>query len=246
MSTANGTRTSTATRIGLVPLTDVVFHPHNTRTNLGDLRALTDSIRHYGILQPIAVEHWGHQLRIRAGHRRTAAARLAGLTRIPAVIHATPLDDDEWLIASVQENEHRRQLEQTERVRAARQLEKLGYARVGIADIFGVSSRTITKWLSTPPRTTTRDVSPVTRARKRLIDAHPDEYTQYLHEEQDADIDPIVIVRALAGDRIQATPAERRETVRRWTEAGHPLIELGRIQGWNVHRYIDPARQTPR
>lgn len=141
--------------IGLVRLDEVVFHSHDFRRDLGDLRALTESIYRYGVMQPVVVEHWGHQLRLRAGHRRVVAARLAGLQRIPAIIHAEALESEDWLVASIQENEQRLQLQQSERIRAVRALLELGCSRQGIADTFGVSESTIRSWLT--DRTSRRD-----------------------------------------------------------------------------------------
>lgn len=94
---------SDAPSVGLVRVDQVIVHPHNIRQNLGDLRTLAESIRRYGVMQPVVVEKHAEMLRLRAGHRRVAAARLAGLKRVPAVIHENALDDDQWLIASVQE-----------------------------------------------------------------------------------------------------------------------------------------------
>lgn len=64
-------------RVGLVKLTDIVFHPHNVCRDLGDLRSLTASIARHGVMQPVVVEEYGDHVRLRAGHRRVAA-RAAG------------------------------------------------------------------------------------------------------------------------------------------------------------------------
>lgn len=64
-------------RVGRVRLDAIDFHQHNVREDLGDLRDLTASIRRFGIMQPVVLEQRGDRLRIRAGHRRVAAARLA-------------------------------------------------------------------------------------------------------------------------------------------------------------------------
>lgn len=136
-----------APTIALVRLDQVVFHPHNVRQDLGDLRALTASIKRHGVMQPVVVEKHAGRLRLRAGHRRTAAARLAGLARIPAVIHDEALEEDEWLIASVQENVHRQQLSKEERRRTVQALLDLGCTRTGIAEAFGVTVSAIGSWL---------------------------------------------------------------------------------------------------
>lgn len=137
-----------APTVALVRLIDVDFHPHNVRQNLGDLRTLTASIKRHGVMQPVVVEKHKGRLRLRAGHRRTAAARLAGLTRIPAVIHAEALEDDEWLIASVQENVHRQGLSKAERKRTVQALLDLGCSKEGVAEAFGVSLSSVRNWLS--------------------------------------------------------------------------------------------------
>src|SRR5256885_15982689 len=50
------------------------------------LRELADSIRAQGVLQPILVRRAQPGYELIAGERRWRAARMAGLTRIPAII----------------------------------------------------------------------------------------------------------------------------------------------------------------
>ncbi|MFB7798966.1 ParB N-terminal domain-containing protein [Isoptericola sp. NPDC056134] len=71
---------------GNVRLDLIQFHPHNVRVDLGDLRDLAASIKEFGVLAPVVLEQRGEMLRVRNGHRRVAAARNAGLERIPAGI----------------------------------------------------------------------------------------------------------------------------------------------------------------
>lgn len=132
--------------VGMVRLDQVVAHPHNVRRDLGDLRSLTSSIIRYGVMVPIIVERYGQQLRLRAGHRRVTAARLAGVYRVPAIIHHEALDEEEWLIASVQENYQRRDLDANERRRCVTRLRDLGLTWRGIAEAFGVTEATARSW----------------------------------------------------------------------------------------------------
>ena len=138
-----------APRVGRVPIDVCDVHPHNIRRDLGDLRSLTDSIRRYGVMQPIVVETRGERLRLRAGHRRLAAARLAGLDRIPAIIHGQALDNDEWLVHSIQENVIRRGLDMKERADVVHALRAEGLTWEAIAEAFGVSLTAVRRW-STP------------------------------------------------------------------------------------------------
>lgn len=133
-------------RVAKIAVDKVSFHPHNVRRDLGDLRPLAASIKRFGVMQPIVVEDYGDTLRLRAGHRRLAAARIAGLARIPALIHDEALEDEEWLIHSVQENVMRRGIDQHERRDAIRALRDLGCTWEGIADAFGASPKTVRIW----------------------------------------------------------------------------------------------------
>lgn len=131
------------TKVGLVRLDDIHFHQHNVRRDLGDLRTLVESIRQFGVMQPVVLEDNGDRLRIRAGHRRVAAARIAGLTRIPALIHRDVLDDDEWLMQAVHENTRRRGLSDEDREHTIAAMRESGLTWQGVADAFGVSTATI-------------------------------------------------------------------------------------------------------
>lgn len=139
-------------KAAVVMLDRVVFHPHNVRRNLGDLRQLTSSIELHGVLQPVVLERYGAVLRVRMGHRRVAAARLAGLKRVPALVHAEPLEDREFLYLALHENTVRRGLNQQEIRGTARALHESGETYRDIAANLGVSSATVTKWVSADRR----------------------------------------------------------------------------------------------
>lgn len=188
-------------RVGLVPTKSIVFHPHNVRSDLGDLRPLANSISRYGIMQPVVLERYGDTLRLRAGARRVAAALLIELPRVPAIIHSTWLPEREWLEHAVQENVQRAELDRADRKRTITELRHLGCTVAGIADTFGVAPATIHAWLNdtTPPApkvagvaTPVRRVrvrrgpSPRKRATDRLIEQHEDEFNQYLAEESES------------------------------------------------------------
>lgn len=82
-------------------------NPHKLRKNTRKetLVALSDSIRQYGVLQPILVGRTTVGYQIIAGELRWKAAKLAGLIEIPAmVIQANAID---LLILSIEENNQR-------------------------------------------------------------------------------------------------------------------------------------------
>lgn len=86
-----------AVQVGLVRVDDVDFH-HLNRKDLGDLRTLAASIGRNGLIHPIVVEKRGARFRLRAGARRLQASRMAGLVKVPAIIHTESLEDRAWLV----------------------------------------------------------------------------------------------------------------------------------------------------
>ena len=175
----------TAVRAGLVPIDQIRFHPANLRRQLGDLRELSDSILQYGVLQPVVLERYGSILRLRMGHRRVAAAQLAGLTRVPALIHSAALDEKSFLLQAIQENTARAVISADDKQRTVNRLRELGCSWRQIGGAFHVSPATVANWVigddeAGPPMT-----SPRRRALKRLIATHQDEFEQMLAEERD-------------------------------------------------------------
>jgi len=73
-----------------LPLSVLVASPLNPRDELTGLDELAKSIKLYGVLQPVVVEPHTDEgfYRILAGHRRAAAAKLAGLAEVPAVLRS--------------------------------------------------------------------------------------------------------------------------------------------------------------
>lgn len=176
-------------RAGLVRIDQIRFHPANVRQQLGDLRELSDSIMQYGVLQPVVVERHGDTLRLRMGHRRVAAAQLAGLRTVPALIHAEALDERSFLLQAVQENLVRAALPASDRNQTVIRLRALGCSWRQIAEAFHVTPHTAAGWITgdndddTPPRRS----NPRRRATLRLIETHVEEFEQLLDEERERD-----------------------------------------------------------
>ncbi len=84
------------------------------------LEELAQSIRTYGIVQPIIVQRSGDRYRIIAGERRYRAARLAGLTMVPVVIKE--YSEMEFMEVSLVENLQREDLNPIEEAQAMRML----------------------------------------------------------------------------------------------------------------------------
>jgi ParB family chromosome partitioning protein len=72
------------------------------------LHQLADSIRQHGIIQPLVVRHHGARYQLVAGERRWRAAKIAGLSEVPAVVQE--ISDDRLLEITLIENIQREDL----------------------------------------------------------------------------------------------------------------------------------------
>jgi ParB family chromosome partitioning protein len=101
-----------------VALERIEPNPYQARSvwNEEDLRELTDSIKANGVIQPIIVRSFQGHYQLIAGERRLRAAKMAGLSTIPALVRSAA--DDEMFEWSLVENIHRRDLNPIERAKA--------------------------------------------------------------------------------------------------------------------------------
>lgn len=110
------------------------------------LQELTDSIREHGLLQPLIVTEAGEGYQLIAGERRWAAARMAGLSRVPVVVkEATPR---EMLELALVENLQRADLNPLEAAGAYRQLmDDFGLTQEEVAARVGKNRATVANTL---------------------------------------------------------------------------------------------------
>jgi len=118
------------------------------RTQMDDetLGELAASIRSIGLLQPVVVRPVDGGYELVAGERRWRACRLAGLTRIPAIIRET--GDDQMLRDALIENLQRVDLNPLDEAAAFRQLvDDFGATHEEIAERVGKSRAAVTNSL---------------------------------------------------------------------------------------------------
>lgn len=84
------------------------------------LQELADSIKQYGILQPLIVQKKGNHYEIIAGERRWRAAKLAGITDVPVLIRE--YDKQQTMEVALIENVQRADLNPIEEAQAFQQL----------------------------------------------------------------------------------------------------------------------------
>ncbi|MCM1439181.1 MAG: ParB/RepB/Spo0J family partition protein [Roseburia sp.] len=118
-------------------------HPDNPRKDLGDLTELADSIKANGIFQNLTVSPRadGEGYTIIIGHRRHAAAMLAGLTELPcAVVAMTPAEQVKTMLM---ENMQRADLTVYEQAQGFQMMLDLGGTISSVAADTGFSETTI-------------------------------------------------------------------------------------------------------
>src|SRR5579859_6911917 len=115
-------------------------NPLNPRaeSHSAGLDELADSIRAQGVLQPLLVTSAGVVV---AGHRRLAAARLAGLSEVPVVVR--DMDSAQQQEIMLVENLQRQDLSAVEEARAYRRLLDDGHTTAQLARRVGVPSARI-------------------------------------------------------------------------------------------------------
>lgn len=121
-------------------------HPDNPRRELGDLSELAASIRKSGLLQNLTVVHSPDdpdKYRVIIGHRRFAAAKIAGLTELPCAIEE--MDAAEQMATMLAENMQRSDLTISDQVYGVQMMLNLGESCRDITDRTGLSETTVRK-----------------------------------------------------------------------------------------------------
>ncbi len=106
-----------------------------------ELNSLSESIKKYGVIQPIVLRKIGEKYEIIAGERRYKASLLAGLNKIPAIINQT--DDNTSAEIALLENLQRKNLTVIEESQSYKKLLDRGFTQNEIANKLGVSQSSI-------------------------------------------------------------------------------------------------------
>ena len=128
-----------------IALKDIQTNPYQPRKEFSEekITELANSIKEHGIIQPIIVRKSpiiGYELL--AGERRFRAAKLAGLTNIPAIIKE--VTDDEMMKQAIIENLQREDLNPIEEAQSYQYLIDKGLTHKEIALTMGKSRPYIT------------------------------------------------------------------------------------------------------
>jgi ParB family transcriptional regulator, chromosome partitioning protein len=133
----------------VIPLVKIDANPNQPRQAMDPaaLGELVASIKANGILQPVVVKPAGDRYQLIAGHRRTEAARKAGLQEITVIVRADSTEEKqaEWALI---ENIHRADLNAIERAKAYKAyLAKFNFTHAQGAQRLGEDRTTITNFM---------------------------------------------------------------------------------------------------
>jgi len=128
-----------------IPVEQIAANPDQPRKIFkeDELSELTESIRAYGVLQPIIVrEMGGGMYSIIAGERRYRASCLAGLTEVPAIVRC--MEEEQAALIALVENVQRENLNYIEEAQAYKKLmDDFGLTQAEIAQKVGKQQSTI-------------------------------------------------------------------------------------------------------
>ena len=147
----------------VAPLAKLAAHPENPRTDLGDLTELAASIAAQGLFEPLVVVTVAAYAReggqrgypgpafthvIVMGHRRAAAAAVAGRDAVPVIVR-DDLAGAPAIAAMIAENRHRADLDPLAEARAMSALiERHGWRQRRVAAEIGCSQAHVSKRMS--------------------------------------------------------------------------------------------------
>ena len=133
-----------SSRVQYISLAQLSPNPQQPRRSFDEaaLRELADSIRAYGILQPLTVRRTPGGYQLAAGERRMRAARMAGLREVPCLV--AQVDEQDAGMLALIENLQRRDLDCFEEAAAiARLISRYGLSQEQAAEKLGKSQSAV-------------------------------------------------------------------------------------------------------
>lgn len=129
----------------MLPIDRLRPHPDNPRKDIGDITELAESIKANGIFQNLTVlfdiDEEEDLYTVIIGHRRLAAAKLAGLTEVPCMV--VEMDEKEQISTMLLENMQRSDLTIYEQAQGFQMMLDLGETQDSISKKTGFSKTTV-------------------------------------------------------------------------------------------------------
>lgn len=143
------TTTHSSEIFDMIDVSKIIINPYQPRKEFDQqsLEELSDSIKKYGLIQPITCRKVNGNFELISGERRFRASKLAGLKKIPAYI--IKVDEDvKMLELALIENIQRVDLNPIETASGYQRLiEECGYTQEQVAERIGKDRSTITNFI---------------------------------------------------------------------------------------------------
>lgn len=177
MMTADAPQAETGNGLRNLPVDKIKpFHDHPFHLYEGErLDDMVESIREHGVLNPVIVRKKGRGYEMLSGHNRQNAARIAGLTEIPAIVKEGLTDEEAYVYvietnviqrsftdltpsekAAVLSARYEKVISQGKRNDILREIEEIGTcghdvhkskSRDGIGEEYGMTGRNIARYM---------------------------------------------------------------------------------------------------
>ena len=129
----------------MIPVDELQPHPDNPRKDVGDVTELAESIKANGIFQNLTVlrnkDPETGKSTVIIGHRRLAAAKLAGLKEVPCMV--VDMDEKEQISTMLLENMQRSDLTVYEQAQGFQMMLDMGETQDSISEKTGFSKTTV-------------------------------------------------------------------------------------------------------
>ncbi len=135
-------------KVLFIPIEDIIPNRAQPRLIFDEqsLKELASSIKEHGIIQPLVLRKKNEKYEIVAGERRYRAAKIAGLTEVPAII--TEMSDEKSAEVAIVENIQRRDLTAIEEAKSYKTLlDNNNMSQEQLARKMGVSQSAISNKL---------------------------------------------------------------------------------------------------
>jgi ParB/RepB/Spo0J family partition protein len=221
------------TTLAKLPIDALVPSPGNLRRDLGDIDGLAASVKADGILQPLLVtpdfpapDRW----MVLAGHRRLAAAKVAGLGEVPCMIREA-VPEDGRVATFLVENLRRDGLAALEEAEGYRHLVALGWSQRKISEHVGCSQPHVSKRLAL------LDLPEDLRARVDL----PAKDGKHITLEEAAELHkllahPAMLKKASKPGANVASAVEQAQLEIKWRAAVAKLLADAAERGWPIRK----------
>jgi ParB family chromosome partitioning protein len=137
--------------VAQIPVDDIAPNPFQSRKRFDEEKiwTLSESLKGRGMLHPIALrkaagQSPGYKYEVIAGERRLRAAKLAGLTEVPAMIRE--VDDREMKLLTLIENMQREELNVVEKTLSIGSLQREIGDTAATAEALGLSRRSVERY----------------------------------------------------------------------------------------------------